>query len=260
MKGLPPIILPFVRATLTLSACSLLLGCSDAEPQPKSGGGAAGSAGATAGTAASGGGGAGASGGASGSSGDYATQIPIAGDMQETADGALAGDARFAVEFCGDVDPPARLKPMGTVVRVKVSQRYFMCIGDLGTDSADLIQTNILSDPVQGFVPYAALFTYEDPARPNVERPANGPLNYGLLVINLLNDTPDSSANSACSGSNAVFDGLRVGGATAGLCSDVPSALRVDGGRKFVDVDFPDGHSQSFELEPIPFVPPTERN
>jgi hypothetical protein len=137
-----------------------------------------------------------------------------------------------------------------------VSLRYFMCIGDLGTDSAGLIQTNIPSDPVQGFVPYAALFTYEDAARPNIERPAKGAENYGLLVINLLNDSTAASANSACSGSNTVFDDLRLGGATENLCSDVPTAFRVDGQRKFVDVEFPSGHSQSFELEPVPFVTP----
>lgn len=248
-SSFPPFAPPLFRTVL---CCALVatLGCSDDDSGARTGSGGAGGSGA--GTSS---GGSGGSTGGTASNG-FATQVPIADTLQETADGALAGDASFAIEFCGDADDPATLKPIGTVVRVKVSQRYFMCIGDLGSDSVDLIQTNIPSDPVQGFVPYAALFVYQDPERPNLERPSKGPENYGLLVINLLNDEPSSAANSACSGSNAVFDDLRIGGADQNLCRNVPSALRIDGDRKFVDVVFPGGQSQSFELEPIPFTPP----
>jgi len=231
------------QGALIMLCVSLSISCSEGgEDNPNGSGGNAGNSGS--------------GGGSSGSSSGYATQVPVTDSLAETTDGALAGDAAFAVEFCGDVNVPSTLKPVGTVVRVQVSQRYFMCTGDFGADSAELIQTNIASDPVQGFIPYAALFMYEDATHPNTARPVKGASNFALLVINLLNDEANSSANSACGGSNDIFRGIRVGGATENLCDGVPTPFREDGTAKFVDVTFPGGQQQSFELEPVPFVPP----
>ncbi len=104
------------------------------------------------------------SGGSAGSS-NLATIVPFADHFDEAPAGAAAGDAKFAQDFCGTPDDPACLKPVGTVVRIPKSLRYFVCIGSLGSTSADLIQTNIPSDQQQGFVPYAVLF-FEGPLRP----------------------------------------------------------------------------------------------
>ncbi len=240
------------------------LACSSDPKNPGSGtdGGAgtsAAGANATAGSTATGGssGGAGgnqagsSSGGSPGGSG-VATLVPFADHFDEAPAGAAAGDAKFAQDFCGNPDDPTSLKPVGTVVRIPKSLRYFVCIGSLGSTSADLIQTNIPSDQQQGFVPYGVLFTYEDAAHPNTDRPSNGKLNYALLVINLL----DAYANSRCSGSNATFDDLKIGGATQQLCSGVPTAYREDGGDKYVDVTFPNGQQQSFLLSKIAYEPP----
>ena len=187
------------------------------------------------------------------STGTFATPVPLGTKLEETTDGAFAGDSAYAKDFCGNPDMPASLKPFGTIVRVQKSLRYFVCIQDWGGTSAELILINIPGDPVQGFVPYAALFTYTDARHPNTARPARGSQNFALLVINLLNDY----ANSECSGSNDVFNDTRIGGGAASdLCSNVPTKYRVDGTKRFVDVTFPGGQMQSFELTAIPFIPP----
>jgi hypothetical protein len=246
------------RGVLWLSA-ALALACSSDPETPTGGAGASAAgtaamagAGATTGDAGMAGHAAGSSSGGSAGGSSSATVVPFADHFEEAPAGAAAGDAKFAQDFCGDPADSASLKPVGTVVRVPKSLRYFVCIGSLGATSADLIQTNIPSDPQQGFIPYGVLFTYQDPGHPNVDRPSNGPLNYALLVINLL----DSYANSRCSGSNATFDDLKIGGAKQQLCSGVASTYREDGDRKYVDVTFPSGAQQSFLLSPIPYEPP----
>jgi len=235
------------KGALVAFCAALAWGCSEGDDGGSGGAGSGGTAGA------SGGGGSG--GGPGGSSSGYARQILLADTFEQTTDGALAGDAQFAVEFCGDAAAPETLKPVGTVVRVLRSLRYFACIGDLGEDSAELILTSIPSDQVKDYIPYAALFTYEDAAHPNLARPSKGASNFALLVINLLNDSTSSSSNSACRGSNELFDDLRIG--TSGdLCTGIPSRFRVEGSAKYVDVTFPGGQQQSFELERVPFERP----
>jgi hypothetical protein len=150
-----------------------------------------------------------------------------------------------AEEFCADGP-----KPEGTLMRSPGTGRYFVCLSSLSTSASAALLDAEPAAPRAGYALSAALFHFEDSAKPNPNPGAEGPTNYGLVMLEL----NEFNGRSQCKSSNATLTGFKDVGRQMLLDGDsvcsTGTATYLENDKRWVTVQA-GGAALTFELEVV---------